>query len=60
MTTFSRRLLQWASRVLSIAFIVLLSLFALDSLSQGLAVIAMHLLPSFALTAVLLLAWRWE
>jgi len=65
-TTFSRRALRWTPRVLSVAFIAFLALFSLDVLGQGrgfwwtLWALAMHLIPCFALTAVLLLAWRWE
>jgi hypothetical protein len=53
-------------RVLSIAFIAFLSLFALDVFSEGygfletIAALFMHLIPSFVLIGVLALAWRWE
>ncbi len=66
MTKFSRRALFWAPRVLSIAFIAFLSLFALDVFSEGygvgrtLAALTIHLIPSFVLIAVLVLAWWWE
>jgi len=66
MTKFSRRALFWAPRVLSIAFIAFLSLFALDVFGEGygvwrtLVALTMHLIPSFVLIAVLVLAWWWE
>ena len=66
MTEFSRRALFWAPRALSIAFIVFLSLFALDVFGQGygfwktLLALTRHLIPSFVLIVALVLAWRWE
>ena len=60
------RALYWAPRVLSIAFILFLSLFALDVFQEGrrfwptLAALAVHLIPSFVLVLVLIAAWRWE
>jgi hypothetical protein len=66
MNQFSRRALYWAPRLLTIAFIAFVSLFALDVFQEhhgfwqtALALI-MHLIPSFVLIAVLVLAWRWE
>jgi hypothetical protein len=59
-------ILRWAPRVLAIAYIAFLSLFALDVFGEGrgpaatLAALAMHLLPSIALAAALALAWRRE
>jgi hypothetical protein len=58
--------LFWAPRALSIAFIAFLSLFALDVFGEGygfwktLLALTMHLIPTFVLIAVLVLAWRWE
>jgi len=66
MTLFSRQVLFWAPRALSIAFIAFLGLFALDVLEAGygfwktLLALTMHLIPNFVLIAVLVLAWRWE
>lgn len=60
------RALFWAPRALSIAFIAFLSVFALDVFQTGqgfwqtLTALLVHLIPSFALTAALILAWRWE
>jgi len=58
--------LFWAPRALAIAFIAFLSVFALDVFGTGrgfwqtLAAFLLHLIPSFALAAALILAWRWE
>lgn len=66
MSQVSGRLLFWTPRALSIAFVVFLSLFALDVFADGLGfwrtalALTMHLIPSFVLIAVLILAWRWE
>jgi hypothetical protein len=66
MTKFSRRALFWAPRALSIVFIAFLSLFALDVFGAGygfwktLLALTLHLIPTFVLIAVLVLAWRWE
>lgn len=60
-----RRTLFWAPRVLTVAFALFLSLFALDVFSQGYgfreAVLAllMHLVPSFLVLIFLAVAWRW-
>jgi hypothetical protein len=62
----SKRALFWSPRVLAIAFIAFLSLFALDVFSEGLGfwrtilALGIHLIPCFVLTAALILAWRWE
>jgi hypothetical protein len=66
MSPLSKIGLFWAPRLLSIAFIAYLSMFALDVFDEGLgfwrtlAALAIHLIPSFVLLVVLLLAWRWE
>jgi hypothetical protein len=66
MTQFSRRALFWTPRAISILFIAFLSLFALDVFGEHLGfwqtvlALTMHLIPSFVLIAVLVLAWRWE
>jgi hypothetical protein len=66
MSYFSRRALFWTPRVLSIVFIVFLSLFALDVFEGHLGfwrtalALIMHLIPVFVLTAALILSWRWE
>ena len=61
-----KQVLFWAPRVLSIAFILFISMFALDVFDeahgfwQTAAALCMHLLPSFALVIMLVIAWRWE
>ncbi len=66
MSHWSKRCLFWAPRVLSIAFVAFLSLFAMDVFDEHLGFwqtaidLTMHLIPSFVLIVVLILAWRWE
>lgn len=56
--------LFWAPRLLSIAFIGFVSLFALDVFDDGrgwqdtAVALAVHLIPSLALAVVVALAWR--
>ena len=64
--TPSIKLFHWLPRIICILAILFVSMFALDSfvpghtIGQQLAAFFMHLLPSFVLLAVLLLAWKWE
>lgn len=51
------RIMYWLPRVLSIIFILFLSVFALDTPFPG---FLMHLLPSLSVVAVLLIAWKRE
>lgn len=66
MSPASKRFLYWTPRILSIAFILFISIFALDVFSENLGFwptvreLAVHLIPSFVLFVVLVLAWRWE
>ncbi len=66
MTKLSRWSLFWAPRALSIAFIMFLSLFALDVFNDGqgfwktLLALTIHLIPCFVLIAALIVAWHWE
>lgn len=66
MSEAGRRALFWAPRVLSIAYILFLSMFALDVFTEThgfwriLGAVIIHLLPSLILVAGLILAWRWE
>ena len=57
MTTLSRRWLFWTPRVLCIAFLLFLSLFALDVFDEG---HGFWRTPVFILAGALALAWRWE
>lgn len=59
------KVIYWLPRILSIGFILFLSLFALDIFSEytGLATILpllIHLLPSLVLLAVTALAWKYD
>ena len=62
----STKVLYWTPRILCILAILFVSLFALDSFSsertfwQNAAAFLMHLIPSFILLAVLIIAWKWE
>ena len=66
MSNFSKRMLFWIPRVLSIIFIAFLSLFALDVFSedysfwQTVLALIIHLIPSIVFIVALILAWRWE
>jgi len=60
-----QKFLYWIPRILSVLFILFLSLFALDVFSeyQGLAALpalAMHLLPSLILLIAVIAAWKWD
>ncbi|HUO13485.1 MAG TPA: hypothetical protein VMX38_00750 [Verrucomicrobiae bacterium] len=61
-----KRLLLWAPRLLSIAYILFISLFALDVFQEEhgfwkiSAALLVHLIPSAVLIVALVLAWRWE
>lgn len=66
MTALSRTTLFWTPRVLATAYIVFLSLFAMDVFGEGysfwktILALAIHLIPTFILIGGLILAWRWE
>lgn len=66
MNPASRRGLFWAPRVLTLAFALFLSVFALDVFEMGLGpsetavALLMHLTPVFAVLIVLAVAWRRE
>jgi len=61
-----RFLLYRAPRVMSILFAIFISVFALDVFSEGYTVwetiiaLFMHLVPTYIIIALLLLAWKWE
>lgn len=58
--------IMWAPRVLCILAILFVSMFALDSFDPKLTVwqqiggFLIHLVPSFVLTLLLIIAWKWE
>lgn len=59
------KIIHWLPRVLGIAFILFLSLFALDVFEEfagWVSVLAflIHLIPSFILLAVVAIAWKYE
>ena len=66
MTARRRRILFWTPRILAMLYIAFLSMFALDVFSEEhgfwriLGALSIHLIPTFILTVVLILAWRWE
>lgn len=60
------KILHWTPRVICILAILFISLFALDSFSPDLTIwqqigaFLIHLIPSFVLLALLIVAWKWE
>ena len=62
----SIKLLHWTPRIICILSILFVSLFALDSFNPDLTIwqqigdFLMHLIPSFALLTLLIIAWKWE
>lgn len=57
---------HWTPRILCILAILLISVFALDAFSPGLSLwkqllaFIIHLIPSFILILLLIVAWKWE
>ena len=66
MNSYSRKILFWTPRALTIAFAGFLSLFALDVFGEGygiwktLLALAIHLVPVYIVLGLLALAWKWE
>lgn len=62
----SKQVFYWLPRILAILGIVFFSLFALDvfveyeTLSEIVVALAIHLIPSFILIAITVIAWRWH
>jgi hypothetical protein len=60
------KFLHWLPRIVCILAILFVSMFALDAFAPGLTIwqqlgaFFMHLIPSFVLTAFLIVAWKWE
>jgi len=60
------RTIYWAPRILAIVFIAFVSLFALDIFGMNLGFwgtvlgLLMHLIPSFAMIIILIIAWKHE
>jgi len=60
-----KKYLYWIPRIITIVFTIFISLFALDVFGEYLfpdvlAALFMHLIPTFVLIAMLLVAWKWE
>ena len=62
----SIRIFHWLPRIICILAILFISVFAADAFAPGLTIwqqlgaFFIHLIPSFILVAVLILAWKWE
>jgi hypothetical protein len=62
----SLKVIHWLPRVICILAILFISMFALDAFSPGLTIwqqlgaFLIHLIPSFVLIALLVVAWKWE
>jgi len=62
----TERIIYWAPRILTIGLIILLALFAIDVFDEGLGIVDllisffMHLIPSFIVLGLLIVAWKWE
>ena len=58
--------LYWTPRILGILFAIFISIFALDVFAEGygfplvLVALFMHLIPTFIIIIILLIAWKWE
>jgi hypothetical protein len=66
MNTTTQQILFWIPRVLCILFALFLSMFALDVFSEGngfgetILALLIHLVPTYLMVIVLVIAWRWE
>lgn len=62
----SNKVLKWLPRIICILAILFISMFAMDSFSpnrtimQNATALVMHLIPSFILVAILIIAWYRE
>lgn len=60
------KVLHWTPRIICILAILFISMFTLDSFNPGVTVwqqivaFLIHLIPSFILIALLIVAWKWE
>jgi hypothetical protein len=57
-----KNILYWLPRILAVLFIAFISVFALDVFSepQWFVALIMHLIPSFILIGITVIAWRNE
>jgi len=59
-------LFHWLPRIICILAILFVSMFALDAFAPGLTIwqqiggFLIHLIPSYILLAMLIVAWKWE
>jgi hypothetical protein len=63
--TIAQKIIHWIPRVLSIVFVLFLSMFALDVFNeyqgwQLILALFMHLLPALALLLVTVIAWKYD
>ena len=62
----TNKLLHWLPRIICILAILFISVFAADAFAPGLTIwqqigaFLIHLIPSYILIAVLIVAWKWE
>ena len=62
----NNKVLHWTPRIICILSILFISLFAVDSFEsdstiwQQIGDFLMHLIPSFVLLLLLIVAWKWE
>ena len=62
----SARVFHWLPRIICMLAILFVSLFAADAFASGLTIwqqlgaFIIHLIPSFILLAILIVAWKWE
>jgi hypothetical protein len=60
------KIYHWLPRIIGILAILFVSLFALDAFQPNLSIwqqigdFLMHLIPSFILAVLLIIAWKWE
>jgi len=66
MTDRKRKIVYWAPRILSILFILFISMFALDIFGNGYTVwqtivgLFMHLIPTWIMIIALVISWKHE
>lgn len=66
MNLTTQRILIWTPRVIGVTYTLFISMFALDALGHGHGFwktaldLLKHLIPSFLLLAMVVLAWRWQ
>jgi hypothetical protein len=60
------KIVHWIPRILCILAILFISMFALDSFAPHLTIgqqigrLLIHLIPTYILAALLIIAWKWE